>query len=236
MATDAEKLLESKITLSILKRQPHRVLLDLAKHYKLKGASKLAREFLIARLAEIVDSPEGAEIRKDQFKAAIQPEENEMGIIPDVQDPAEVQAVIDAQENWVPAKPPLSDKRPGMEDTMIVSTINGDIEELTQSFVDQLAAPKKEKSAKSAKPKSVKAPAGKFVSDGVIADRMKQAGIKTPQALLVARAADTFDEPFDLAELADKAIELGLRTRQDPLYIVKYYLGKLLEGGLAEAS
>lgn len=232
--TDAEKLLESKITLSILKRQPHRVLLDLAKHYKLKGASKLPREFLIGRLAEIVDSPEGAEIRKNQFIEAIQPEENDMGIIPDVQDPAEVQAVIDAQENWVPTKPPLPDRRFDLQDTMPVQTASGWTEELAQSFADQLTAnkPKKERAAK---PKSVKAPAGKFVSDGGIADRLKQSGLKTPQALLVARAADTFDEPFDLSVLADKAVELGLQTRQEPLYIVKYYLSKLLAGGLAEA-
>ena len=39
-----------------------------------------------------------------------------------------------------------------------------------------------------------------------------------------------------LAEIADKAVELGLKTRQDPERIVAYYMVSLKKLGLALAS
>lgn len=229
--SDAEKLYEKgDINLMILNRQPHRCLLDLAKLYGVKRAGQIKREDLIAQIHEAHVNTEGAKICQNQFKQAIE-EVNEMGIIPDVQDPAEVEAIAAEQENWVPTKPPLPDKRFDLNDTIVVRDHHGEHEELSQSFVDQLDKPRTSK-GNSAKPKSVKAPAGKFTSDGGIEQRVKQMGIKTPQVLVCARAADTFDKPFTLQELADKADELGLVTRQGALFIVKYYLQKLLNAGL----
>lgn len=233
VVSDAEKLVEKgEIDLMVLNRQPHRCLLDLAKLYKIKKAGQLKREDLIAQIHEAHVSTEGAKIRQDQFLNATQ-EIDKMGIIPDVQDPAKVQKVIDEQENWAPTKPPLPDRRFDLDDTIVVRDRHGEHEELSQSFVDQLDKPKVKKE-RTAKPRAA-SKAGinaKWSSDGGIEQRMKQAGIKTPQALLCAKAADTFDEPFDLTELASKAVDLGLVTRQDPLFIVKYYMGKLMDAGL----
>lgn len=249
--TDAEKLIEKgEITTMILNKQPHRVLLDLAKVYKIKGASKMKREDLIAAIAVISNTEAGKQAQQEQFVQAITEEIEVKSIIPDVQPREEVEAVIAEQENWVPTKPPLPDRRFDLveskvqqnevedePDTIEVLTADGSHDELSQAFIDQLDKPATVKTKSERKPrtggKSVKT-LGKFKTEGNIELTLREQGIKTKQALICAIAADRlFDKDFfTMEDIAAEAINCGLVTKQDPVFIVKYYLKMLIDGGL----